>query len=92
MAELMAVDNANPVVFQVAKQRPVTAEEEKDDVYDEIDTREVFGEFWWSINYLPVDDCIGMFFHAINYLTYARAYACIMKISILDLVKLMDRE
>ena len=45
----MAVDNANPVVFEVAKQRSVTAEEEKDDVYDEIDAREVFGEFWCSI-------------------------------------------
>ncbi|XP_003384023.1 PREDICTED: mitotic spindle-associated MMXD complex subunit MIP18-like [Amphimedon queenslandica] len=39
---MMAADNANPVVFEVAKQRPVTVEEEKDDVYDEIDAREVF--------------------------------------------------
>lgn len=42
----MAVENANPVVYQAAKQRPVTVKEEQEDVYDEIDSREVFGKLF----------------------------------------------
>lgn len=40
MAQL---ENANPEIFQKAEEREVLPEEEDDDVYDEIDAREVFG-------------------------------------------------
>lgn len=38
----MTLDNINPVVYQVSDDRAITADEEDDDVIDEIDSREVF--------------------------------------------------
>ena len=38
------MENANPVIFESASARPFCPEDEIDDVHDEIDSREVFGE------------------------------------------------
>ncbi|CAH1779554.1 unnamed protein product [Owenia fusiformis] len=38
----MALENENPLVFEAAKDRQITPEEEDDDVVDKIDNREVF--------------------------------------------------
>ena len=43
----MELENQNPEVFQQTKDREVLPEEWDDSVYDEIDRREVFGE--WSM-------------------------------------------
>ena len=39
---MAALENANPLVFERSKEREITADEEDDDVVDEIDAREVF--------------------------------------------------
>lgn len=39
---MSSLDNANPAVFETAKDREVLPEEEDDDVKDKIDAREVF--------------------------------------------------
>jgi len=36
------LENTNPAVFVIVSERKVLPEEEDDNVYDEIDTREVF--------------------------------------------------
>lgn len=36
------LDNANPVIYQVSKDRTIAPENEDDDVIDKIDDREVF--------------------------------------------------
>lgn len=38
------MDNANPVIFESASARPFCPEDELDDIHDEIDSREIFGE------------------------------------------------
>ena len=38
-----SLENINPTVYQKAKDRQVTLDEEDDDVIDDIDSREVFG-------------------------------------------------
>jgi len=40
----MALDNANPVVFERSKERDVRPEDEDDDIADKFDSREVFGK------------------------------------------------
>ena len=40
----MAMENLNPVIFESASARPSRPEDELDDIHDDIDTREVFGE------------------------------------------------
>ena len=37
------LENINPVVIGKLKDREIRQEEEDDDIYDEIDSREVFG-------------------------------------------------
>lgn len=39
---MVSLDNANPTVFLRSKERPVTAEEENDNVTDKFDCREIF--------------------------------------------------
>ena len=39
----MALENVNPTIYQRSTEREITADEENDDVIDEIDDREVFG-------------------------------------------------
>jgi len=43
------LENANPTVFQPTADRPITADDENDDLVDEIDEREVF-DYIRSIN------------------------------------------
>ena len=37
------LDNANPLVFEVTKERQILPEEEDDSITDKFDTREIFG-------------------------------------------------
>ena len=37
------LDNANPVIYEQTEARQITADEENNDIVDEIDTREIFG-------------------------------------------------
>ena len=39
----MSLENVNPTVYEKSTERPITAEDEDDDIVDEIDDREVFG-------------------------------------------------
>ena len=39
------LENVNPVVIGKVKERQVTVEEEEDSIHDEIDGREIFGEY-----------------------------------------------
>jgi len=39
---VIGLENANPTVFQPTGDRPVTADDENDDLIDEIDEREIF--------------------------------------------------
>ncbi len=39
----MALENANPTIYQKSNKRTITEEEKDDSVVDEIDDREVFG-------------------------------------------------
>ena len=40
---MAALDNSNPLVFNKSKAREIIAEEEDDNISDEIDSREIFG-------------------------------------------------
>lgn len=40
---MAALDNANPLIFNKSKAREIIAEEEDDNISDEIDSREIFG-------------------------------------------------
>ena len=53
MSEL---DNANPLVFEITKDRQILPEEEDDSVTDKFDRREIFGRFqlWYTILVLCV--------------------------------------
>lgn len=44
----MDLENVNPNVYHKASERIVLAEEEDDDVVDEIDSREIFGEITYK--------------------------------------------
>ena len=46
----MALDNANPTIFQRTKERIVTPSEEDDDIVDEIDEREVYDILFKAID------------------------------------------
>ena len=39
------LENVNPVVIGKVKERQVTIEEKEDSIHDEIDGREIFGEY-----------------------------------------------
>ena len=39
----MALENINPTIYQKSTEREITADEEDDNIVDEIDSREVFG-------------------------------------------------
>ena len=39
----MSLDNANPVLYEKASDRIVTLDDEDNDVTDEFDSREIFG-------------------------------------------------
>lgn len=41
----MELENTNPNVFKKIEDRIVTPEEENNDIVDEFDSREIFGEF-----------------------------------------------
>ena len=43
---MAALENANPLVYEKAKERERTADEDDDDVVDPIDDREVFDILW----------------------------------------------
>lgn len=53
------MENTNPEVVTALKARIVTAEEELDEVYDEIDSREIFGK----VNVLYIRGCIPKCIH-----------------------------
>ena len=40
---MASLDNANPLIFNKSKSRKVIEEEEDDNISDEIDSREIFG-------------------------------------------------
>lgn len=47
------LENINPNVYQKISERPLTAEEEDDDIVDEFDSREIFGRQWMYLkNYI----------------------------------------
>lgn len=45
----MSLENANPLRFERCSDRAVLPSEEDDDVIDEFDSREIFGERYYKI-------------------------------------------